>query len=123
MAILVRDKQKFNKEVANSALLDEITDNPLDQEKLRLELDGNIFIIHVLPKEKSWKHTYVTFNNINLRDIIEDNDIKKLIIKCHLQLEVEFRTNLDYYDYKDFPIEFDTPKEIVIFSKTGRLIK
>lgn len=99
MAILVRDKHKFNKEVANSALLDEITDNPLDQEKLRLELDGNIFIIHVLPKEKSWKHTYVTFNNINLRDIIEDNDIKKLIIKCHLQLEVEFRTNLDYYDY------------------------
>jgi len=30
---------------------------------------------------------------------------------------------LDYYDYKDFPIEFDTPKEIVIYSKTGRLIK
>ena len=66
MAILVRDKQKFTKDITNSALLDEITDNPLDQEKLRLELDGNIFIIHVLPKEKSWIIMIIRISLLNL---------------------------------------------------------
>lgn len=123
MSILIRDKEKFHKDIENNYLLDEITDNPLDQQKLRLELDDNTFIIHVLPNEETWKFTRVVFHNINLKDIIEDNDIEKIIIRCQLPVEVRFQTDLDYYDYKDFPIIYEGPKKMMIFSKTGKLFK
>ena len=122
MTILLRDKQKFNKEVTNSALLDEITDNPLDQEKLRLELDGNLLTIEVIPG-KNWKFSWVVFKNIHLRDIIEDNGIEKIMVKCEYPVEVRLQTDLDYYNYEKFNMVYEGPKRLMVFSKTDKLFK